>query len=235
MSPVLLMLLVLTTSAASENPAQLASDEQKAVYSLGLSLFRVLAPLDLNSDELRIVERGLEDAASGKPVITPEDVQRQVAAMRRARAPRALEKEKARSAAYLEKVAKEPGSATTPSGVVYFDLQPGAGETPATGATVKVRYRGTLIDGTEFDSAGDGKPASLRLADVIACLREGLSRMRVGGKSRLVCPANSAYGDAGRPSVPGGAALVFELDLLEIVKATPGEATPSTPKPPGSR
>jgi len=85
---------------------------------------------------------------------------------------------------------------------------------------VKVHYRGTLIDGSEFDSSYARKePAVFPLGGVIRCWTEGVQRMKVGGKARLVCPSDLAYGDRGNEAIPGGAALIFEVELLEIVAA----------------
>ena len=215
-----------------------AADDEQAVYALGVSLRRVLAPLDLSPAELEILERGLEDAANGKPEIAPEDVGPQVTALGRARAPRALEKEKARSAAYLEKAEKETSAVKTPSGLVFFDVKPGTGEPPPATATVKAKYRGTLVEGLEFESSGKAdEPAKLRLSEVIPCLREGVQKMKVGGKARLVCPPTIAHGDRGRPNIPGGAALIFDVELIEIVKAPPPAAPQPAPlkQPPTSK
>jgi FKBP-type peptidyl-prolyl cis-trans isomerase FkpA len=87
---------------------------------------------------------------------------------------------------------------------------------------VKVNYRGTLVNGTEFDSSyRRNEPAQFSLNGVIPCWTEGLQKIKTGGKAVLVCPSNLAYGDDGRPSIPGGAALIFEIELLEIVGAKP--------------
>jgi FKBP-type peptidyl-prolyl cis-trans isomerase FkpA len=84
--------------------------------------------------------------------------------------------------------------------------------------TVKVNYRGTLINGVEFDSSySRHEPAQFALNGVIRCWTEGVQKMKVGGKAMLVCPSDLAYGDQGRPSIPGGAALIFEIELLEVV------------------
>lgn len=119
---------------------------------------------------------------------------------------------------YLEKAAKEPGAVKTESGMVYRELRPGNGPSPKATDTVKVNYRGTLTDGTEFDSSYKrNEPISFPLRGVIPCWTEGLQRMKVGGKSQLVCPAALAYGDAGSPpAIPGGATLIFEVELLGI-------------------
>ncbi|MGA2715679.1 MAG: FKBP-type peptidyl-prolyl cis-trans isomerase [Bryobacteraceae bacterium] len=120
--------------------------------------------------------------------------------------------------AFLDKAAAEPGAVKTASGLVYRETEPGTGASPKATDTVKVHYRGTLTDGTEFDSSYKrNEPAEFPLNRVIPCWTEGVQKMKVGGKARLVCPASIAYGDAGSPPViPGGATLVFEIELLGI-------------------
>jgi len=124
----------------------------------------------------------------------------------------------AASLAYLEKVAAEPGATKTASGLVYRELRPGTGDSPKATDVVKVHYRGTLVDGTEFDSSYKrNEPTQFPLNRVIPCWTEGVQRMKVGGKSQLVCPSSLAYGDAGSPPViPGRATLIFEIELLGI-------------------
>lgn len=121
-------------------------------------------------------------------------------------------------AAYLQKAAAEPGAIRTPTGLVFRELTPGSGAGPRASSKVKVHYRGTLIDGTEFDSSYKrGQPAEFGLNQVVPCWTEGVQRMHPGGKARLVCPPQIAYGEAGSPpTIPPGATLVFEIELLEI-------------------
>jgi FKBP-type peptidyl-prolyl cis-trans isomerase FkpA len=118
----------------------------------------------------------------------------------------------------LAKAATEPGAIKTPSGLIYKELSPGNGPSPKASDIVKVNYRGTLVNGTEFDSSYKrNEPAEFPLTNVIKCWTEGLQKMKVGEKARLVCPSDLAYGDAGRPPViPGGATLIFEIELLGI-------------------
>jgi FKBP-type peptidyl-prolyl cis-trans isomerase FkpA len=120
--------------------------------------------------------------------------------------------------AYLDKAAAEPGAMKTGSGLVYRELRAGTGASPKASDTVKVNYRGTLVDGTEFDSSYKrNEPISFPLSGVIPCWTEGVQKMKVGGKSQLVCPSSIAYEDRGSPPViPGGATLIFEVELLGI-------------------
>ena len=108
----------------------------------------------------------------------------------------------------------------TASGLIYTELKAGSGPSPTATDTVKVNYRGTLADGTEFDSSYKrGQPAEFPLNRVIPCWTEGVQKMKVGGKAKLVCPPSIAYGDRGAgQAVPPGATLTFEVELLEIKK-----------------
>ncbi len=120
--------------------------------------------------------------------------------------------------AYRERAAAQPGAVKTASGLIYRELRSGSGASPTASDSVKVHYRGTLIDGTEFDSSYKrNEPAEFPLDRVIPCWTEGLQRMKIGGKSQLVCPSAIAYGESGSPPmIPGGATLVFEIELLGV-------------------
>jgi len=202
---------------AAPAPAPLATDNDKIVYSIGLSIQRSLGRFDLSEAELALVKRGMDDGAAGKPAVKLDEWGPKIESLAQARAAKLAEREKAVSQAYLDKAAAEPGTVKTPSGIIYREVTPGTGASPKDTDTVRVHYRGTLVNGTEFDSSYQRKePAQFRLKEVIPCWTEGLQKMKVGGKSTLVCPANLAYGDRGRPPIPGGAALIFEVELLEI-------------------
>ena len=193
------------------------TDEEKTIYALGLSIYRSLGQFDLSPAEMDILKKALTDAAAGKPAEDIETWGPKIQGLASSRAARAAEKQKALSAAFLTKAAGEAGAEKTESGLVYRELRPGTGESPKATDTVKVNYRGTLVDGTEFDSSyKHGDAAQFPLNGVIKCWTEGVQKMKVGGKSQLVCPANLAYGDDGRPGIPGGATLVFEIELLQI-------------------
>lgn len=198
----------------------LMTDDEKTIYSLGLSLYRSLGQFDLSPAELEIVKRALADAAAGKPAVELGTWGPKIQPFAQARAARVAEKEKVASKAYLEKAATEPGAVRTESGLIYREVTAGSGASPKATDTVKVHYRGTLVNGTEFDSSYKrNEPAQFQLSGVIPCWTEGVQKVKVGGKAVLVCPSDLAYGDAGRPSIPGGAALIFEIELLEIAAA----------------
>ncbi len=114
----------------------------------------------------------------------------------------------------------EAKTVTTGSGLIITELRPGTGEHPTRTSVVQVHYHGTLADGKVFDSSVDrGQPASFPLNGVIRCWTEGVAMMREGGKSRLVCPPQIAYGPSGRPpKIPPGATLTFEVELLKILR-----------------
>ena len=123
------------------------------------------------------------------------------------------------AAVSFQAVAAEPKEEKTASGIVITKIREGTGASPKSTDTVKVHYRGTLVNGKEFDSSyGRGQPASFPLTRVIPCWTEGMQTMKTGGKSKLVCPPNLAYGSSGRPGIPPDATLIFEVELLEIAR-----------------
>jgi FKBP-type peptidyl-prolyl cis-trans isomerase FkpA len=116
--------------------------------------------------------------------------------------------------------AAEPKEEKTPSGILITTLKEGSGASPKSSDTVKVHYRGTLTNGNEFDSSySRGQPATFPLNRVIPCWTEGVQMIKVGGKAKLVCPPNLAYGSRGVPgTIPPDSTLIFEVELLEIIK-----------------
>jgi FKBP-type peptidyl-prolyl cis-trans isomerase FkpA len=208
-------------AAAAPKPApKPMNDDEKAIYALGLNIYRSLGQFDLSPAEMDLLKQAMSDAAAKKPAGELEVWGPLIDPLQRSRATRIAEKQKEASAEFLRKAAVEMGAAKTDSGLVYRELRAGSGESPKATDTVKVNYRGTLVDGTEFDSSYKrNEPAEFPLNGVIKCWTEGVQKMKPGGKSLLVCPSDLAYGDQGRPGIPGGAALVFEIELLEVVGA----------------
>jgi len=226
----ILAALVLVPFAAS---AQKTEDE-KNLYAIGFIVGqRSVQPMKLSKGEAKIVEQGFHDAVTGaKAKVNPSERQEKMSAFAQGRAQAAAAKsagpEKEKGKAFADKAAKEPGAQRFPSGLVLRQLKPGTGPTPKETDKVKVNYEGKLIDGTVFDSSFKrGQPAEFPLNGVIKCWTEGVSKMKVGEEAQLVCPSDIAYGDAGRPSIPPGATLVFRVELLGIDGgAGGGGATP---------
>jgi len=216
-----LLAVLLTATVALAAEPKLETDDQKTLYAMGLALAKNLAPYKLSDAELQIVSAGLTDGVLGHQQKVPFDewapkIQKFV----QARASAAAADEKKAGAEFLTKAAAEKGAVKTPSGLVYTELKAGTGPQPAATDKVKVNYRGTLTDGTEFDSSYKrNQPATFPLNGVIKCWTEGVAKMKVGGKAKLVCPSDLAYGDQGAPPmIKPGATLVFEVELLEIAK-----------------
>jgi FKBP-type peptidyl-prolyl cis-trans isomerase FkpA len=198
---------------------------------LGVSLVRQYAELQMTGEDLRYVQAGMRDALLDEKRVKGSRLdQAKFAELRnrRATAHAAGEKQKARP--FLEQAAREPGVVKTESGLLFRSLAEGTGPSPSKTDRVKVHFRGLLMDGSEFArSPQQGPPHEVQLEQVSRCWREGLSRMKVGGKAKLVCASDLTYGDIGLEyKVPGGAATVFELELLEIL---PGQGTPVPPVP----
>jgi FKBP-type peptidyl-prolyl cis-trans isomerase FkpA len=218
--------------AAATKPAvvmagKLVTDDEKTIYAVGLSIYRSLAQFDLSPAEMELVKQALSDAQANKPAVDINVWGPKIQTMASARAAKVSDREKVASKAYLDKASTEPGATKTDSGLIYREQRAGSGASPKDTDTVRVNYRGTLVDGTEFDSSYKrNEPAQFPLNGVIKCWTEGLQKMKVGGKATLVCPSDLAYGDQGRPSIPGGATLVFEVELLDIVAAEPAKVEP---------
>ncbi|MBX7099964.1 MAG: FKBP-type peptidyl-prolyl cis-trans isomerase [Myxococcaceae bacterium] len=200
-----------------------ADDRKKALYAVGASIGKSLgndfAP---SADELKEIIKGLTDAATGKKLaLTPEEYFPKVQQMIKDRREVRGAEEKKKGQDFLTKAAAEKGAEKTASGLIYSATKVGTGAQPTAADTVKVHYRGTLIDGTEFDSSYKrNAPIDFPLGNVIKCWTEGVAKMKVGGKAKLVCPSDIAYGPNGSPPViPPNATLVFEVELLDVVAA----------------
>jgi len=213
--------------------AQPKTEEQKTLYALGVYITKQLAVFDLSKDEYEFVKMGINDAAAGKKlVVSPDDYNKNINALAQERAKAATQKQKELAKPFLENAEKEKDAEKTASGLIYQSIVIGTGAQPTASDTVKVHYTGTLIDGKEFDSSVKrGQPIEFPLGQVIPCWTEGVAKMKVGGKAKLICPSDIAYGDQGRaPIIPGGATLIFEVELLDIQKQT-APAPPAAKKP----
>lgn len=216
--------LIPTVQARAEEPA-LKDQKEKISYSIGLNIGTNLKAqnIDINPD---LLARGLKDALTGtKPLLTEEEIkdvltafQKEMTAKTDAARAAVGEQNKSEGAAFLAENGKKEGIVTLPSGLQYKVLTPGTGAKPKATDTVVTNYKGTLIDGTEFDSSyTSGKPAEFRVNKVIAGWTEALQLMPTGAKWQLFIPANLAYGETGYERVIApNSVLIFELELISI-------------------
>lgn len=227
---------VVLISLAPAAPTELKDQKEKVSYSIGLDIGGTLKRqmIDVNEE---LLNKGIQDGLSGaKALLNEEQVKETMSAFQKdmmakqAAAKKATgEKNAAEATKFLAENKTKEGVKTTASGLQYKVLKEGTGPTPKATDTVKVNYRGTTIDGTEFDSSFKrGQPASFPVNRVIKGWTEGLQLMKVGSKYQLFVPANLAYGERGAGSDIGpNATLLFEVELLGI---TPEGTTPA-PKP----
>jgi FKBP-type peptidyl-prolyl cis-trans isomerase FkpA len=205
---------------AAPASAQLQTEEEKTLYSLGYQLGKSLAVFGLSPGETEAVKRGLVEAATGvQPAVDLAHYSPKVQPLARSRQSKANEQ-------FLERAAQEKGAQKLPSGVIYIELQPGSGPSPKSTDTVAVHYRGTLLTGEEFDSSFKrNQVAEFPLNGVIPCWTEGMQKMKVGAKAKLVCPAAKAYGERPPPGskIPPHSVLQFEVELVGIPGKTSGK------------
>lgn len=213
-----------------DKPPQLKDTKDKASYSLGLNVGFTFKRqnVDLNTDAF---VAGFKDSLSGKkPLLTEQEVrdvmmtfQKDMDAKQQAMA----QKNAGESEKFLADNKTKDGVKTTASGLQYKVLKEGNGAQPKFTDNVTVNYRGTLLDGTEFDSSYKrGEPANFPVNGVIRGWTEALQLMKVGSKYQLFIPPNLAYGEQGRPGIPPSSTLIFEVELMDM-KAAPGIASPA--------
>jgi FKBP-type peptidyl-prolyl cis-trans isomerase len=215
---VITALAVLLAAPAFAADAPKTAD-QKTLYAVGLVMARQVAVFNFTPAEFEVVKQGLSDAMAGKTPVSDADAYgKQIQELALARRKAEGEKLAAESKSFMEKAAKEKNAVTTKSGLIYIPQNEGSGPNPTINDTVKVNYRGMLVDGKEFDSSYKrNQPAEFPLKNVIKCWGEGVQMMKVGGKAKLVCPSELAYGEKGAgSSIPPNATLVFEVELLAI-------------------
>ena len=216
-------------TAAADNPApapglELKDNVEKLSYHFGTQIGSNLLRMRKEGIELKmdVFKRGMDDAlAERKLALTTEEQKAVMAGYRELatqKKKQLADKSKADSIAFLAANKTKAGVVTLPSGLQYKVLTAGTGARPKATDQVKTHYRGTLIDGTQFDSSYDrNAPSTFGVTRVIKGWTEALKLMKVGAKWELFVPSELAYGAPGRPNIPANSALIFEIELLEIV------------------
>jgi len=217
--------------ATAEKVEIFKTEMEKVSYIIGTQIARQFKSqeIEINLDTLLM---GLKDALGGDKLVLGQSEmktvydgwQKKMRAKQAAKQAKETAENLAAGTAFLEANKAKEGVKVLPSGLQYKVITEGTGNTPTADDKVKTHYRGTLIDGTEFDSSYKrNKPAEFPVKGVIKGWTEALQLMKEGGKWELYIPANLAYGERGRPSIPANSTLIFEIELLEIVKADPAD------------
>jgi FKBP-type peptidyl-prolyl cis-trans isomerase FklB len=216
----------------------LPDDKARVSYAIGLNIGHNFKQqdLDVNPD---LVGRAIKDVLAGSPELMTETeakdtltaFQKEFRAKQQARMAQLAIKNKTDGEAFLATNKNQPGVITLADGLQYLVLTNGSGATPTATDKVTVNYRGTLLDGTEFDSSYKrGQPASFPVGGVIPGWTEALEKMSVGSKWKLFIPAGLAYGEKGQRGIPPNSMLIFEVELINIAPATPAPvAAPAQP------
>ncbi|WKE65186.1 FKBP-type peptidyl-prolyl cis-trans isomerase [Gallaecimonas kandeliae] len=232
------------TDKAADAPVKLETDQSKQAYAIGASIAEYISKTMTKQEELGIkldkelVVAGFTDGIHGKNQLDKKTITAQLQALDKeasekmaAKAKAEAEKNKAAGEKYLADNAKKEGVKVTASGLQYEVLKEGTGEHPKATDKVTVNYKGTLIDGTQFDSSYDrGEPITFALNRVIPGWTEGVQLMTVGSKYRFVIPANLAYGERDMQTIPPNSTLVFEVELLGIGDQKPADKTEDAKK-----
>jgi FKBP-type peptidyl-prolyl cis-trans isomerase len=222
-------LVTLTLGACAKPPGEEVrpavdagmTEEHRTLYALGAALANNLRELDLNDEERRVVRAGFEDAVAGEAIrVDVATEMPRIQALQERRQLAAIAERRKQGAAFIEQQLLEAGTEKSASGLAYRELTRGQGRQPSEHDMVTVHYEGSLIDGEVVDSSRKrGKPTQFRVNGVIACWKEALLKMRVGGRSQIVCPPELAYGNGGSPpAIPPAATLRFDIELLDLSK-----------------
>ena len=227
------------TAPAASNAA-FKNDDQKSAYALGASLGRYMEnslkeqeKLGITLDKNQLIA-GVQDAFADKSKLSDQEIEQTLQAFEarvKSSAQAKMEKDakenEDKGKAFRDTFAKEKGVKTSSTGLMYKIDKAGTGEAPKDSDTVVVNYKGTLIDGKEFDNSYTrGEPLSFRLDGVIPGWTEGLKNLKKGGKIKLVIPPELAYGKTGVPGIPANSTLVFDVELLDIKPAAKADAKP---------
>jgi len=200
--------------ASAQQAGQLRDLRQKASYSFGMSMGTTLKNQGVDID-INLLLQGIRDATAGKTLLTDEQAMQAMQEFEK----EMIAKQATKSSQFMADNAKRPGVQTTKNGLQYRVLKQGQGPRPKASDVVRVHYKASYTDGTQFESTSD-KPFTTPVTGVIPGWQEALQMMTVGSKWQIVVPPALGYGAEGAPpAIPPNAALVFELELVEIAKA----------------
>jgi FKBP-type peptidyl-prolyl cis-trans isomerase len=213
---------------------KLDTDQRKASYAIGQQIGTNLKNQNIEFDP-DVVAMSINEAAAGKESkLKPEEMQQALMKLQESimkKQTEQAEKNKGDAAAFLEKNKTAEGVKTTASGLQYQVVQEGTGKSPTLKDTVKAHYKGTLINGQQFDSSYDrGQPAEFPVEGVIKGWTEALQMMKVGGKMKLFVPPDLGYGAAARPGIPANSVLIFDVELVDILPTKGAAAAPKAKK-----
>jgi FKBP-type peptidyl-prolyl cis-trans isomerase FklB len=196
------------------------TDDERGAYAVGLGIGQTLKAQQLSDLDLTFLAQGIRDALSGvKPALSDKEIQQTIQTVQKNAFTRVAARNKAEGEKFLAANGKKADVKTTKSGLQYKVLKEGTGPMPKATDVVRTHYHGTFINGEVFDSTIESKePAEFEVNGVISGWTEALQLMKVGSKWQLFVPFKLAYGERGRPGIPPSATLVFEVELLEIVK-----------------
>jgi FKBP-type peptidyl-prolyl cis-trans isomerase FklB len=214
-------ILFLVSQAYAEEKLVLKNQKDKVSYIIGMDIGNNLKKQSIDVDP-SILAKGVKDALTGgKPLLTEQEINETMAAFQKemmAKQEQVGKKNKAEGDAFLAENKKKEGVKTLPSGLQYKVIKAGTGKKPKPTDTVTTHYRGTLINGTEFDSSYKrGQTVSFPVSGVIPGWTEALQLMEEGAKWQLFIPSNLAYGERGTGGLIGpNATLIFEIELISI-------------------
>ncbi len=242
MKKIILTLICVATAAPlwADATLPLTDEKSRVSYAIGMMLGQNILKrnnFDTNTVDVDVLAQGMKAVQTGAtPLLTDVEMQqilksfqKEFAAKQEALRAQQGIKNKADGAAFLAANQKNDGVITLPDGLQYLVITNGSGPIPSPNDRVSVNYRGTLIDGTEFDSSYKrNQPAEFPVTAVIHGWTEALEKMTVGSKWKLFIPSDLAYGERGRPGIPPNSVLIFDLELLDTKASPPPTAPPST-------
>jgi len=226
-----------TNSVVSTNGASSMDEKSKVSYALGMNFGKGARQNDIEVDESAFLQ-GLHDGRNGTAILSDTELKQVLSEFQHTMQAKAQKKRaelaaknKADGEAFLNNNKSAPGVITLTNGLQYKVITEGSGPIPSATDSVKVNYRGTLLDGTEFDSSYKrGQPAQFAVGGVIKGWTQALEQMKVGSKWQLFIPSDLAYGEQGSRSIPPNSTLIFEVELLSA--QAPAAAAPSLSSPP---